>query len=124
MSGRGNVGGTTNIELNKLAHQRGIPNFRGVFMRDTLPPRIYSLNECGIVNLDDNHGSGTHWVAYVKHGIDVKYFDSFGNLRPPRELIDYFGKNARITYNYTRLQNFNETICGELCLKFLQKNAI
>lgn len=116
-------GGMTDIELDKLA-RNSIPHFRGVFMRDNLPSKINALNECGIVNLDDMLGAGTHWVAYVKHGHIIKYFDSFGNLRPPKELIDYFGKDAYVTYNYLRQQNFNQSICGQLCLKFLRENCI
>lgn len=112
----------TNIQLDKFA-RNNIKNFRGVFMRNDLPSKIH-LNESGIVNLDSNIGPGTHWVAYVKNNYNVKYFDSFGNLRPPKELIDYFGKYSHITYNYSRQQNFNESICGQLCLKFLLENTI
>lgn len=110
----------TNVELAKLAHH--IPNFRGVFMRDNLPSKIHRIHECGIVNLDNNRGLGTHWVAYIKHDRNVKYFDSFGNLRPPKELMEYFGKDVNITYNYERMQSYDDTNCGELCLKFLREN--
>lgn len=94
-----------------------IPNFRGVYMRDKLPvkPKNY---ECGIVNLDLNCNRGTHWVAYKKSKKDVLYFDSFGDLRPPIELVKYF-KNCKIVYNYNRVQSYNTVVCGHLCLKFL-----
>ena len=68
-------------------------------MRNALPSQVHQ-NECAIVNLDNNDGPGTHWVAYRKQGPHIKYFDSFGNLQPPKELIDYFGRGSRITYNY------------------------
>lgn len=63
-------------------------------------PNRRGRNEGGIVNLDDICDADTHCVAYVKHGHCVKSFDSFGNLRPPKELIDYFGKHAIIKYNH------------------------
>lgn len=85
-------------------------------MRDNLPRRPYK-NECGIVNLDDSSGAGTHWVAYYKRGGDIKYFDSFGNLPPPIEILNYLGTNIR--YNYNVYQKFDTFICGHLCLKFL-----
>lgn len=87
-------------------------------MRDTLPrkPRTY---ESAIVNLDSHHGTGTHWVCYKKRGNNVHYFDSFGDLRPPTELVDYFGPAANIDYNYKSEQGFDSVICGHLCLKFL-----
>lgn len=88
-------------------------------MKDELPKRPWK-NENGIVNLDDRSGDGTHWVAYKKRGKDVLYFDSFGNLQPPRELKKYLAGNA-IRYNFERFQNFNSVVCGHLCLNFLNK---
>lgn len=96
-------------------------------MRDTLPLCIWK-NETGIVNLDSIYGDGTHWVCYVKSGRKINYFDSFGNLRPPIELTDYFySSNQRpveITYNYVRKQNMNSVNCGHLCLQFLIDNVL
>lgn len=101
----------SNIDIIKFG-KVNIPYFRGVYIRDKLP--IRSLDrECGVINLDN----GTHWVAYIKNKNIVKYFDSFGNLRPPIEVVKYLGEN--IQYNYNNCQNFNTFICGHLCLKFL-----
>lgn len=93
-------------------------------MRATLP-RKPKRNESAIINLDSVESAGTHWVAYVKKGNVIKYFDSFGNLRPPMEVIRYFNKNPKtiITYNYERLQHYNSAICGQLCVRFLMKHA-
>src|SRR5580765_6163668 len=115
------VGVTTNVQLEQLARRMRIPFFRGVFMRNNLPINNIRRNESGIVNLDDADGPGTHWVAYAKRGDRVIYFDSFGNLRPPKELVRYFGQNVtKIEYNRTSYQNYNQRICGQLCLRFLQ----
>jgi len=51
----------SNFDIEKAA--RVLPNFRGVFMRDSLPAEVHD-KECGVVNLDSNNGDGTHWVAY------------------------------------------------------------
>lgn len=108
--------------------KRNIPHFRGVFMRDNLP-KAPARVECAVVNLDSKYGSGTHWVAYFKNGSSVKYFDSFGNLKPPLELMQYFNRNRnskqvlRVMYNYDRYQNYNDINCGHLCLKFLLENV-
>lgn len=85
-------------------------------MLDSLPQKPLK-NECGIINLDRKIGSGTHWVAYFKKGNYVEYFDSYGNLQPPLEVINYLGSN--INYNYKNYQNNNTYNCGHLCLKFL-----
>lgn len=94
-------------------------------MRDKLPRDGPWRKESAVVNLDSIHGSGTHWVAYRKDGGLVNYYDSFGDLSPPLELVEYLYKGAtparEITYNYDRQQDFNTVWCGHLCLKFLSK---
>lgn len=86
-------------------------------MRDRLPAVPWT-NESAIVNLDSHKSGGSHWVAYKKHGREVLYYDSFGDLRPPLELIRYF-RGCSIKYNYEREQEYNTSICGHLCLNFL-----
>lgn len=93
-------------------------------MRNNLPRTSARKFETGIVNLDTTSGPGTHWVAYKKEGNAIKYFDSFGNVRPPLELEKYFGPRVYIEYNYKRKQNFNSVICGHLCLKFLCNDVL
>lgn len=104
----------TNIDL--MQYGKIIKYFRGVFMRNNLPKKPWK-NECGIINLDDVEGPGTHWVAYKKKGNKSNYFDSFGNLSPPKELIKYLGGN--IEYNYIKYQDYDTYVCGHLCLIFL-----
>lgn len=111
----------TNIDLLKFVKDLNIPNFRNVYMRNNLPKRSRS-KECGIINLDDENGRGTHWVAYIKVKNDVIYFDSYGNLRPPKDVLLYF-KNCKIKYNYNNLQTVNSFNCGHLCLSFLYNNC-
>jgi hypothetical protein len=90
-------------------------------MRDALPINGVRRNESGIVNLDDSAGPGTHWVAYAKRGDRAVYFDSFGNLRPPKELVRYLGGDlASIRYNRTSYQTYDQSICGQMCLRFLR----
>ena len=91
----------TDANLLKYAPILRIPYFRGVFMRNTLPssgPRYY---ESAILNLYDESGPGTHWVAYRKPNKSVVYFDSFGDLHSPLELMNYLGVNT-VKYNLER----------------------
>ena len=92
-------------------------------MRDSLPKNGPKLNENAIVNLDDFTGQGTHWVAYTKKGNRVSYFDSFGNLRPPLDLMKYLNVDA-VQYNHTNYQDYDTFNCGHLCLKFLSGQLI
>jgi hypothetical protein len=76
--------------------------------------------------LDSTSGVGTHWVAYRKNKSEVTYYDSFGDLPPPTELVQYLrtGKEASkvIYYTYDRQQDFDTVWCGHLCLKFLTES--
>jgi len=63
-------------------------------MRNALSTIGTRRNESGIVNLYDAMGPGTHWVGYAKRNNSVVYFDSFGKLRPHKELMRYFGKRC------------------------------
>lgn len=92
-------------------------------MRDTLPKSPPKRYESGIINLDSVQGPGTHWVAYRKIGDDVLYFDSFGSLKPPIELVRYLGPDCKIKYNSNAYQTYNTINCGHLCLEFLYKSS-
>lgn len=92
-------------------------------MRDTLPKKPH-INESAVINLDSELGRGTHWVCYKKRNKMVFYFDSFGNLRPPVELVNYLGPAVNIEYNYERKQSFDSVICGHLCLEFLSEHVL
>ena len=90
-------------------------------MKDSLPDKIWK-NETGIVNLDNSDGSGTHWVCYKKLNTNVYYFDSFGNLPPPKELQLYFHSAKHVYYSYAAEQPEGTVICGHLCLDVLAKS--
>ena len=104
----------SNTDFYQLITALDIKNFRGVFSRDALPNRKHK-NECGIVNLDDIKGHGTHWTAYCKTKKN-EYFDSFG-LPMPEEVADYLGKNT--IYSPDELQDRDSIFCGLWCIYFL-----
>lgn len=108
----------TNYDLSKYVNLLKIPHFRGIYMRDSLPKKPRKT-ECWILNHDSKKSVGSHWTALVKIGKNAYYFDSFGSLRPPLEVLSYLGKNVKISYNYHQYQSFNTHTCGQLCLEFL-----
>ena len=77
-----------NFDIMNWAKELKIKFFDGVFNKDS---RQWAFN-CGIINLDNNNGPGTHWACYV----DSFYFDPFG-LPPPEKI--FFLSNATILYN-------------------------
>ena len=48
----------SNFDLEGWIDKLGIKHFRSIYSRDALPEK-----ECGIINLDDIEGEGTHWVC-------------------------------------------------------------
>jgi len=107
----------SNFEIEDAVEKIGLKNFRGVFLRDTLPKKP-KRNECAIMNLDDTSGNGTHWVAWFKCGNDKFYFDSFG-LPPPTELKNFL--NDDVFCPTEQIQPRQEVICGHLCLFVLKE---
>jgi hypothetical protein len=106
----------TNRDIINLENELKIKDFRGVFMRDTLPSKINKV-ECGILNLDISKNNGTHWVCYYKNKDKCYYFDSFG-LDPPLELQNYL--NSQIELSTFQIQKFNTHHCGYYCLLVLK----
>lgn len=111
----------SNYELLNLARKLKIPHFHGVFMRDTLPKKKRAAKrECWILNHGSSHTDGTHWTALAKNCNAAFYFDSFGKLPPPLEVIKYLSKtDVHLYYNAKKYQSYGSSICGHLCLRFL-----
>ena len=110
----------SNFDIIKLAKDLKIKHFRGVFMKDELPPKANKV-ECGIINLENSDKEGSHWAAYYKNGDKKYYFNSYGNAPPPKELVKYLGPE-NLVYNSERFQNYDDPpICGHLGLTMLKK---
>lgn len=109
--------GLYDYEIREYARKFKITHFKGVYDRQNLPKKT-STFESFIVNLDDIENPGTHWVAIRKINNIVIYFDSYGDLPPPIEILRYF-KNYDVYYNHKSFQNNNSVICGQLCIEFL-----
>jgi hypothetical protein len=109
----------SNYDLKKYAKLLDIQNFRGVFMKDRLPKKIKNT-ECGILNLDNYSGIGSHWISYKKVNDTIFYYDSFALNKLPILVEKYFETDKNnVLFNNHVDQKFNEVICGHLCLNFL-----
>lgn len=116
----------SNYDIIDLVAKLKIPHFDGVFMRDELTKKNDSSSkhrECWILNHGSSRTDGTHWTALARFRNLAFYFDSFGKLPPPLEVIDYLSSNnnnnIKLYYNVKQYQNYGSTICGHLCLRFL-----
>ena len=107
----------SNFDLMEWVKKPGIRHLRGIYSRDRLPNKI--KKECGIINLDDIKGPGTHWVCYRNLDSVVEYFDPFG-LIMPNEALKYFNTSGKhIVYSIDEIQNRNTVLCGYWCLYYL-----
>ena len=101
-----------------------IPTFKGVYSRDTLigKPKI---NESGVVNLQPQSMSGSHWVCYFNSSKSkyIEYFDSYG-LYPPTKVVVYLKKSRkRILYSSNIIQLPLSIMCGYYCVHFLKSRT-
>ena len=81
----------TNFEI-QLYYQNE-PRFNGVFSRYNLPNNIKnSAYGAYVINLDEYHDIGTHWVALYVNNKTITYFDSFGVEHIPREVIKFIAQ--------------------------------
>ena len=119
-------GGLNNFDIIIIANYLRISDFRGVFMRDTLPTKPLE-KESGIVNFNTSKEPGSHWVAYYKDGAKRIYFDSFGQITPIevqkylKTKDEFTNDDAVIERNTDIVQEPNTSICGHLCLYVLDK---
>ena len=115
----------TNFEIQE--YYQNEPRFNGVFSRDNLPNNNIK-NGAYVINLDEYHDIGTHWVAlyvqstsvydtYVNNKI-VTYFDSFGVEHIPKEIMKFINRK-KINTNIYRIQAYHSIMCGYFCIGFI-----
>lgn len=114
-----NIKALSNFDILALVVKLKIPHFNGVFMRDKLLRKKKRNRECWILNHGSSSTDGTHWTALAKINNTAFYFDSFGKLPPPFEVIEYLGSDIHLFYNSKKYQKYGTVICGHLCLRFL-----
>ena len=113
----------TNFEIQE--YYRNEPRFNGVFSRDNLSNTI--KNGTYVINLEEYHDIGTHWVALYVNNKIVTYFDSFGVEHIPKEIVKFivrksFGLGSRrkkIIANIYRIQAYDSIMCGYSCIGFI-----
>ena len=111
----------TNFEIQGYYQKES--RFNGVFSRDNLPNTIKNGAKRGerayVINLDEYHDIGTHWVALYINNNTVTYFDSFGVEHIPKEIMKFIGSNKKIITNIYRIQAYDSIMCGYFCIGFI-----
>ena len=102
------------------------PRFNGVFSRDNMPNNNIRPKGLGstvkngayVINLDEYHDIGTHWVALHVNNKTATYFDSFGVEHIPKEIMKFITRKKIITDIY-RMQAYDSIMCGYFCIGFI-----
>ena len=71
-----------------------------------------------MINLDEYHDVGTHWVALYVNNKSATYFDFFGVEHIPKEIEKFIG-NKNILANIFRTQTYESVMCGYFCIGFI-----
>ena len=104
----------TNFEIQE--YYQNEPRYNGVFSRDNLGSAV--KNGVYVINLDEYHDIGTHWVALYVNNKTIKYFDSFGVEHIPKEIMKFIVCKKVIT-NIYRIQAYDSIMCGYFLIGFI-----
>ena len=104
----------TNFEIK--TYYQNEPRFNGVFSRDNLPNKI--KNGAYVINIDEYHDIGNHWVALYVNNKYPKYFDSFAVGHISKEIVKFTGNKSIIT-NIFRIPAHDSVMCGYFCIRFI-----
>ena len=85
-------------------------------MNQDLPNSI--KNGAYVINLDEYHDIGTHWVALYVYNNAAIYFDSFGVEHIPKEIKKFIALKKIIT-NIYRIQAYDSIMSGYFCIGFI-----
>ena len=113
----------TNFEIQE--YYQNEPRFNGVFSRDNLLNNNNNNNNNNIkngayvINLDEYHNIGTHWVALYVNNKTITYFDSFGVEHIPKEIMKFIVSRKKIITNIYRIQAYDSIMCGYFCIGFI-----
>ena len=92
------------------------PRFNRVFSRNNLGSTV--KNGTYVINLDEYHDIGTHWVALYVNNKTIIYFDSFGVEHIPKEIMKFIA-HKKIIANIYRIQTYDSIMCGYSCIGFI-----
>ena len=122
----------TNFEIQE--YYQNEPRFNEVFSRDKLPINNNNNNNyyydddddnnnnnikngAYVINLDEYHNIGTHWVALYVNNKTIIYFDSFGVEHIPKDIMKFIGNKNII--DIFRIQAYDSIMCGYFCIGFI-----
>ena len=96
--------------------------FSGVYPSDMLPMNEISYPSAYVVNLDESHESGSHWISIFFDKIgNSEVFDSYGNLPLPPAINHFLKRHTKgeTLRNSLQVQSFYSTVCGAYAIFYI-----
>ena len=80
------------------------------YYQNNLPNNNNNIkNGAYVINLDEYHDIGTHWIVLYVNNKTITYFDSFGVEHIPKEIMKIIVRKKIIT-NIYRIQAYDSII--------------
>lgn len=90
---------------------KGRKQYLGCYARNAIPRSIWQKRGFMVINQDNAHGPGTHWV-YLRLGPTNAYVDSFG-MAPAEEVVRGLKSTGRkCHFSNIQIQDKNSNSCG------------
>ena len=106
----------SNSDINIICNTLKIP-LKGVFMKDEFKLPLSDGNY--VMNLQDSHEGGSHWVAFIKNKSNIFYHDSYAVIMPQNQYDLFKSNQNNIYYNTLQKQSIETTSCGWWSIYFL-----
>ena len=106
----------SNSDINIICNTLKIP-LKGVFMKDEFKLPLSDGNY--IMNLQDSHEGGSHWIAFIKNKSNIFYHDSYAVIMPQNQYDLFKSEQNNIYYNTLQKQSIETTSCGWWSIYFL-----
>ncbi|GAM25410.1 hypothetical protein SAMD00019534_085850 [Acytostelium subglobosum LB1] len=123
-------GGLYDYEIEQLMQPYAKDGFEGVIASDQLNELNPKQRMSFIMNLDNSHQPGSHWVACnidAKGDKAIEYYDSFGDdpstdfMRRMKQLVEEIDPDVYLKFKVNRVidQAVNTDTCGYHAMRFL-----
>ena len=106
----------SNSDINIICNTLKIP-LKGVFMKNEFKLPFSDGNY--VMNLQDSHEGGSHWVAFIKNKSNIFYHDSYAVIMHQNQYDLFKSEKNNIYYNTLQKQSLDTTSCGWWSIYFL-----
>lgn len=108
---------TTTRELEEILHQKGVKNFKGVFVKALLPSILKERAKGFYIINYGNLLEGTHWSAFqIVDKNNANFFSSYGDM-PLKAICEQ--EDLETVYNNLKFQSNYSSNCGLYCVAWI-----